>query len=212
MNVRANMNDRAKVFIVDDDDALRDALTMLLETFGYVVSAFRSATDFLASYTPGTCECIILDVSMPDMDGPSLQAELIRRGALLPVIFLSGYATIPLTVNAIKAGAENFLTKPVDGTTLLQQVRETLEKDALRNSTGPCQLAYSRLESLSEREREVLMLAISGCASKEIGKRLGISHRTAEVHRAHILQKTGVSNLLELANIVGMFESIQPPR
>jgi len=205
------MHDRAKIFIVDDEEAVRDALVMLLETAGYEVSTFRSAKEFLTSYTPGNCECLILDVSMPEMDGPALQAELILRGAMLPIIFLSGYGTIPLTVRAMKAGAENFLTKPVEGTSLLMQVSMALEKHTLRKASSDCQPANLRLAKLSDREREVLKLALAGHANKEIGRRLGISHRTAEVHRARILQKTGASNLLELASFAGMFENIQSP-
>ena len=207
------MNDRAKIFIVDDDAAVRDSLAMLLEAAGYAIESFQSAADFLASYTPSTRECIILDVDMPDMDGPALQGELARRGLRLPVIFLSGHGTIPVTVRAIKAGAVDFLTKPVDGSELLGHVQKALEKDSLRQKKiGSYQSIYSRLATLTKREREVLMLAISGLASKEIGHRLGISYRTAEIHRAHILQKTGASNLLELAHIAGLLESLQEPR
>jgi len=206
------MNELARVFIVDDDAAVRDSLAMLLETAGYVVDSFQSAADFLAAYTPGTRECIILDVHMPGMDGPALQGELTRRGLRLPVIFLSGHGTIPVTVRAIKAGAIDFLTKPVDGSVLLAHIKNTLEKDTLpKKKIGSYQSVYSLLETLTKREREVLGLAISGLASKEIGVRLGISYRTAEIHRAHILKKTGASNLLELAHIAGLLKSFQPP-
>jgi FixJ family two-component response regulator len=206
------MSDHAKIFIVDDDAGVRDALTMLLEAAGYTVEAFQCAAEFLDNYTPRAQCCLILDVHMPDMDGPTLQEELIRRGLRLPVIFLSGHGTIPITVRTIKAGAMDFLTKPVDGSVLLAHVKKALEQGMLlKKQIDSHQSASSRLETLTAREREVLMLAISGHASKEIAQHLGISFRTVEIHRAHVLQKTGASNLLELARIPGMLESLQLP-
>jgi FixJ family two-component response regulator len=198
------MNDTARVFVVDDDAAVRDALAMLLETAGYEVATFPGAGDFLNICTPGTAGCVILDVDMPDMDGPSLQQELNRRGVLLPVIFLSGYGTIPVTVSTIKAGALDFLTKPVDGSVLLERVREALEKYAQLQKQSAL---ASRLAILTEREREVMRLAVAGHTSKEIAQRLEISYRTVEIHRAHVMQKTGASNLLELARIAGAINS-----
>jgi FixJ family two-component response regulator len=199
------MSGETKVFVVDDDAAVRDALAMLLETAGYDVATFPGAEDFLSICTPGTSGCIILDLDMPDMDGLSLQLELNRRGLLLPVIFLSGYGTIPVTVRTIKAGALDFLTKPVDGSVLLDRVHEALEKHAqLRKQAAHA----SRLAALTEREREVMQLAVAGYTSKEIAQQLAISYRTVEIHRAHVMQKTGASNLLDLAHIAG---AIKPP-
>jgi FixJ family two-component response regulator len=206
------MNAPATVFIVDDDAAVRDALTMLLEAAGYAVEAFQSAADFLDKLNSDTQGCLILDVNMPDMDGPSLQEELLRRGSRLPVIFLSGHGTIPVTVRAIKAGAMDFLTKPVDGTELLAHVQKALEQGQARQKMiDSYQSAAARLATLTDREREVLNLAISGLVSKEIAQRLGISYRTVEIHRAHILQKTCAPNLLEVARIIGLLESGQSP-
>ena len=207
------MNDNARIFIVDDDAAVRDSLTMLLEAAGYAVETFRCAGDFLGYISHPINGCIILDVNMPDMDGPALQEELIRRGLQLPVIFLSGHGTIPVTVRTIKAGAMDFLTKPVDGSELMGLVQKALEQDSFKQKKmSSYQSVYSRLATLTAREREVLTLAIAGHVSKEIGKRLGISYRTVEIHRARVLQKTGASNLLELAHIAGVLESLQEPR
>ncbi|MEO6975975.1 MAG: response regulator [Gallionella sp.] len=201
------MSDRAKIFIVDDDEGIRDALTMLLEAADYAVEAFKCAADFLVNFTQPVKGCLILDVDMPDMDGPTLQEKLLQRGLQLPVIFLSAHGTIPITVRTIKAGAMDFLTKPVAGTVLLTHVEKALEKYApLQQQDDSHQSLHARLATLTEREREVLKLAISGHASKEIAKNLGISHRTVEIHRAHVLQKTGASNILELAYIAGTLE------
>jgi FixJ family two-component response regulator len=207
------MSDHTMVFIVDDDAAVRDALAMLLEAAGYAVATFPAASDFLDTCTPSTQGCIILDVDMPEMDGPTLQVELIRRGLQLPVIFLTGKGTIPVTVRAMKAGAIDFLTKPVEGSMLLARVKEALEKGswqlkrALANQSGS-----SQLEKLTRREREVMVLAVAGHTSKEIAQRLCISYRTVEIHRAHVMQKTGAANLLELARMANALESRRTPR
>ncbi len=196
------MTDHAKVLVVDDDAAVRDALAMLLEAAGYAVATFRTASEFLDACTPGIQGCIILDVDMPDMDGPTLQKELIRRGLQLPVIFLSGKGTIPVTVSTIKAGAIDFLTKPMDGSVLLARVQEALEQESPRqNRTKSHQSISSRMATLTKREREVMALAVEGHTSKEIAQLLAISYRTVEIHRAHVMQKTGAPNMLALARI-----------
>jgi FixJ family two-component response regulator len=190
------------VFIVDDDAVVLDSLRMLLEAAGYAVATFHGAEDFLEICTPDTHGCIILDVNMPDMDGPALQEELNRRGLQLPVIFLSGHGTIPLTVRTLKAGAMDFLTKPVKGSELLARVQEAMNQCSARQKQAKeVQSVTSKLAMLTEREHEVLKLAVEGHTSKEIAQRLGISYRTVEIHRAHVMQKTGASNMLELARI-----------
>jgi len=206
------MSSDAKVFIVDDDAAVRDSLSMLLEAAGHTVAAFGSAREFLDVSTPGTLGCIILDVDMPDMDGPTLQEEMIQLGLRLPVIFLSGKGTIPVTVRTIKAGAMDFLTKPMDGSVLLVRVQEALEHGSLmQKQSEALESVASRLAALTEREREIMVLAVAGHTSKEIAHLLGISYRTVEIHRAHIMQKTGASNVLELARISNSIDSLQTP-
>ncbi len=191
-----------KVFIVDDDEAVRDSLTMLLEAADHAVETFSCADDFLRVCSSDTRGCIILDVNMPGMDGPMLQEELTHRGLQLPIIFLSGQGTIPVTVRTIKAGAMDFLTKPVDGEVLLARVHEAMERCSVRQKQAEIsQSIAARLATLTEREREIMMLAVAGHSSKEIAQRLDISYRTVEVHRAHVMQKTGTSNILELARI-----------
>lgn len=191
-----------KIYVIDDDEVLRYSLSMLLETAGHRVESYESAMAFLRSGSPGSRGCIILDARMPGMDGPALQAELARQGVNLPVIFLTAHGSIPNAVSAIKAGAVDFLTKPVDGALLLARVHEALVQnrkmaDRIEKSAS----AASLLARLTNREREILSLAIAGNSNKEIARILGISYRTVEIHRSQIMKKTGAANLLELARI-----------
>ncbi len=201
------MSDRNNniVYVIDDDAAVRDGLAMLLETAGHAVAAFGNAGEFLDACTSDYRGCIILDVDMPGMDGIALQEELARRNVQLPVIFLSGKGTIPLTVRAIKAGAVDFLTKPVDRKVLLGRVQQALQQEEAFH------MIALRLADLTEREREITKLAVAGQTSKEIGEQLGISYRTVEIHRTHVMQKTGATSLLQLARIADMFESHPTP-
>lgn len=192
------------VFIIDDSAAIRDSLFLLLETAGLPAAAFACAEDFLAALRPDATGCIVLDVNLPGMHGPDLQAELVRRGVRLPTIFLTAHGDIPTTVRAMKAGAVDFLTKPVDGAVLLARIRSALAtaREAREAETAR-QAAEARLGALTEREQQVLSLAVAGHSNKEIAQQLGISFRTVEVHRAHILQKTGAASLVELALLLG---------
>ena len=193
------MTNTTNVYVVDDDEAVRKSLRMLLKTEGYNVATFSSADEFLTMCNQDTSGCIILDVNMPDMDGPALQEELNRRGLLLPIIFLTGQGSIPLTVRVLKAGASDFLTKPVDGTELLACVNQALIKcEELKIKSAGSQAKALRLATLTERESEIMSLIVAGHANKEIAERLDISPRTVENHRAHIMEKTGATNLREL--------------
>jgi FixJ family two-component response regulator len=195
-----------KVFVVDDDLSVCDSISELLEVAGYTVETFQSAEEFLEICTPDTYGCIILDVNMPGMDGPRLQTELARRKLLLPIIFLSGQGTIPLTVRTIKAGAMDFLTKPVKSSILLTRVQEAMEQlSVLRKRTEVSQFIAGRMALLTERESEVMQLAVAGYTNKEIAQRLGISYRTVEIHRSRIMQKTGAPNVLELARLCSSY-------
>ncbi|MBU0622741.1 MAG: response regulator [Gammaproteobacteria bacterium] len=203
------MSTLANVFVVDDDADVREAITVMLQSAGYIVDAYSGAGDFLAHCTPDTSGCLILDVSMPDMDGPMLQAEMQNRHLKnIQIIFLSGQGTIALTAHTMRAGAMDFLTKPVDGALLLARVKEALERCADTHDRGQDALFNdARLANLTEREREVMMLAIAGLTSKEIAMRLNISYRTVETHRTRLILKTGTSNMVELAHIVAYHES-----
>lgn len=190
------------VFIVDDDPEVRDTLTRMLEQEHMAVEAFATAEDFLAGCRADCCGCIIIEVRMPGMDGMQLQEELSARNIPLPLIFLTGHGDIPMSVRAIKAGAADFLTKPVSCEQLLASVRSAIQQDRqILARIATHRLVVSRLADLTEREREVMALAAVGHPNKEIARRLGISHRTVEIHKAHIMRKTGATDLLDLARI-----------
>lgn len=190
------------VFIIDDDAAVRDSLTLMLEQVGIHVQSFDSAKAFLSAFQSDFSGCIIIDVQMPDVDGLQLQEELSRRKIVLPVIFLTGHGDIPMSVRAIKAGAMDFLTKPVIREKLLVCVQTAFAEaekrvgEMIRN-----QEMISCLAKLTEREREVMVLAVQGRSNKEIASCLGISHRTVEIYKSKIMHKTGAANLLDLARI-----------
>lgn len=190
------------VYIVDDDAAVRDSLTLMIEQAGIYVQSFENAKMFLNAYRPDFSGCIIIDVRMPGMDGLQLQEELIWRKITLPVIFLTGHGDIPMSVRAIKGGAIDFLTKPVIREKLLICVRAAFTEAKKRmNDVTSSQEIKSCLAKLTRREREVMLLAVQGHTNKEIAVCLGISHRTVEIHKSKIMQKTGASNLLDLARI-----------
>lgn len=189
-----------RVFVIDDDAPVRDGLRLMLETAGFEVEVFPSAEVFLEALAPGTRGCIILDLRLPGMSGTELQAELRRRSSELPIVFLTAYGDIPMTVSAVKAGASDVLVKPVEGDRLVERVSEVL-RDAAQRDAG-ADLTRDRLKGLTGREREVLVLAAGGLSNKDIAARLGISFRTVEVHRGHVMQKTQAANMVELLNLV----------
>jgi FixJ family two-component response regulator len=193
----------ATVYVVDDDPAVRDSLSLLLEQEGVVVETFPDGEAFLAACGAApTRSCAIVDVRMPGMDGLQLHAELLRRGIHIPVIFLTGHGDIPMSVRAIKAGAVDFLTKPISGVSLHESLRTALhESERVNSRDQETQTAKQRIDSLTLRERQVMQLAVQGQANKEIARHLGISHRTVEIHRARVMQKTGADTLLDLAQL-----------
>ena len=196
------MKPPATVFVVDDDPAVRDALTLLLEQDDLLVKTFDCAEAFLAVCATLPRACAIVDIRLSGLDGMQLQAELARRNLRLPVIFLTGHGDIPLSVRAIKQGAIDFLTKPVTAADLLASVHAALlASDALDAQATRLRAAASRIVGLTERERQVMALAVEGLANKEIARRLGISHRTVEIHKTRIMHKTGAESLVDLLRI-----------
>ena len=198
------MTDRI-VFIVDDDAAVRDSLSLLLETAGYRVICFDSGEAFLAAHPDTRAGCVLLDLRMDGMSGLEVQNKMTSAGLHLPVVFLTAHGDIPTTVRAIKAGAVDFLTKPVDATVLIERIDAALALQQEAAAQAAVMAAdRTRLGRLTVREQEVLKLAIQGHSNKDIARRLGISHRTVEFHRSHILEKTGCGSLLELAGLAAL--------
>jgi FixJ family two-component response regulator len=196
------MNDAGTIFIVDDDLAVRDSLESLFDAAGYAVEAYPDAKAFLGACGPQRPGCLVLDMQMPGMSGLDLQAALVERGDSRPIIFLTAHGTVPTTVRALKGGAFDFLEKPADGGALLNLVHRALQRDAEeRRAAAQHDLARQRCDALTQRELEVLQLVIAGKSNKDIGRELDISHRTVELHRMRIMQKTGAQNVIELAAI-----------
>lgn len=194
----------AIVFVVDDDPMIRDSLSLLLETEGLVVKSYGSAESFLAAVDSDRTGCLVLDVCLPGMGGPALQAELQRRNIHMPILYLTAHGDIPTTVRAMRAGADDFLTKPPDVAVLLKRIRLALNRSVVEQQQRTVRLATNkRLDTLTPREREILSLAMTGHSNKHIARQLGISFRTVEVHRSNILHKMGATTLLELALSIG---------
>ena len=191
------------VFVVDDDDAVRNSLRMLLKSAGVHAEASASAQEFLSTYEVTQPGCLVLDVRMPGMSGLEMQHELNLRGATIPVIFITGHGDIPMAVEAMQHGAFDFLQKPFRDQELLDRVQRALVRDA-DYRTRLCQTdrIRERLASLSPREREVLDLVTQGKANKMVAGDLGVSQRTVEIHRAHVMQKMEAGSLAELVRMM----------
>lgn len=187
------------VYVVDDDAAVRKGLARLLRSAGVTVETFASATEFLARDHFEGVACILLDVRMPGVDGMELQAHLKEQGIDLPIIFLTGHGDIPMSVEAMKKGALDFLTKPVDEGPLLDVVRRALLRNrADRSNRLETQSVRARLESLTPREREVLRCVITGARNKQIAAHLGIAEKTVKIHRGQVMKKLGLTTVAEL--------------
>jgi len=190
------------VFIVDDDAPLLRALSRLLREHGWQVATFASAEDFLAQRDAGAPGCLVLDVNLPGLDGLALQRRLAEDGPALPIVFLSGHGDIPMTVQAIKAGAVDFLTKPVAVQALLAAVRTGVELDTTaRSKLALSTLRQQRLDSLTPREREVLAGLMAGKLNKQIAADLGIVEQTVKFHRARIMERMQARTVAELMHL-----------
>jgi FixJ family two-component response regulator len=201
------------VFLVDDDPSYRQSLRMLLEEEGLQVDDFGSAADFLMAYRAQRPGCLVLDVRMPEMSGIELQMQLTERKIRLPIIFLTGHGDVPMSVEAMKAGAVDFIEKPFDSDMLLNSIREAIARDAqLRANRDERVKFVRRFRGLTRRESEVMKLVVSGKPNKEIASVLSVSPRTVEVHRARVMQKMGADSVPELismavkANVHGLWK------
>ncbi len=191
------------VFIVDDDEAVRNSLRLLVRSVGLPAVTANSAQDFLATYDPADPGCLILDVRMPGLSGIELQQQLNLRGAVIPVIFITGHGDIPMAVEAMRQGAFDFLQKPFRDQELIDRIQRALEKDRTNRAALLEQgRIKARRDSLTPREREVLELVTSGKPNKVMAADLGLSQRTVEIHRARVMEKMGATSLAQLVRMV----------
>lgn len=190
------------VHVVDDDDALRDAIGSLLQVSGFRVRLYADGAALLRGVDVGTEGCLVLDVRMPGMNGLEVQRTLKERGVAMPVVMLTGHGDVPMAVAALKAGAIDFLEKPFDVMVLIERIGEALAQDAAaRSRRDAAAEAGARVGLLSPREREVMELVAQGLSNKAIAGRLGIGPRTVETHRARVMEKTGATNVSELTRL-----------
>jgi len=190
------------VFIVDDDKSVRKALTRLIKSVGLKVEAFSSANEFLKRDPHDGPACLVLDVRMPGLSGLDLQAELDRAKRTLSIVFISGHGSIPMSVQAIKAGAVDFLEKPFEEQALLDAVHHALQKDsAARQKLSELNEIQKRVDSLTPREREVFALVVTGLLNKQIAFELGTSEKTIKVHRARVMHKMQADSLPDLVRM-----------
>jgi two-component system, LuxR family, response regulator FixJ len=195
--------DTPTVFVVDDDEGVRNSLRFLLKSVGLTVRTLSSAGEFLDSYRPSQPGCLVLDVRMPGMSGLELQQQLNLRGATLPVIFITGHGDVPMAVEAMQHGAFDFLQKPFRDQDLIDRIQRGLERDARsRGSLAQHAKIRQRIESLTPREREVLTLMTQGKPNKVMAAELGVSQRTVEIHRARVMEKSGAASLAQLVRMV----------
>lgn len=191
------------VHVVDDDEAIRDALSWLLRSRGVHARTWASGEAFLAAWTAETHGCVVLDVRMDGMSGIEVQDELIARGSRMPVLFLTGHGDVPLAVAALKKGAFDFVEKPFNDNVLVDRILEAMRlDDVLRREDAEQASLDSRLARLSPREREVLDRIVAGDYNKSIADALGIAVRTVEVHRSHVFEKMGVRSAVELTRLL----------
>ncbi len=204
------MSELSTVFIVDDDEAVRDSLSFLMQSVGLPTETFDSADSFLQANPVGRAGCLLLDIRMPGMSGLELQGLLGERDIRLPVIFISGHADVPMAVRALKAGAFDFVEKPFNDQLLLDCVQRAIEADRQqRQSEAQLDEWRERMASLTPREREVMELVVDGAANKVISATLGVSLKTVEAHRARVMDKLKADSLSNLVRMCVMLKAAQ---
>jgi FixJ family two-component response regulator len=193
----------ATVFIVDDDAGVRSSIRVLLKSIGIAATALGSAKEFLDGFDPEQPGCLVLDIRMPGMSGMELQQQLNLKGAILPVIFITGHGDVPMAVEAMQHGAFDFLQKPFRDQDLIDRIQKALARDRdTRASLRKHSQIRERLDSLTPREKEVLKLLTAGQQNKVMAGELGLSQRTVEIHRAHVMEKMGASSVAQLVRMV----------
>ncbi|MET0377903.1 MAG: response regulator transcription factor [Spongiibacteraceae bacterium] len=195
--------DTARVYIVEDDEAVRESLQLVLESIGYRVAVYESATRFIDGWNADMAGCLVLDIRMPGMNGMELQRRLNERNSILPIIFVTGHGDVPMAVEAMQQGAVDFVQKPYREQELLEKIERAFRLDRdNRQSLQSRQDIAARLSSLTPRELEVLRLMVEGKANKVIAIDLNISQRTVEIHRARVMEKLGANSLAHLVRMV----------
>jgi two-component system response regulator FixJ len=193
---------KATVFVVDDDQAMRNSLKWLIESVGVNVESFASADEFLGRYEPGRPGCLVLDVRMPGMSGLDLQEHLVSRNIRIPAVIITGHGDVPMAVRAMKAGAVDFIEKPFNDEALLDAIRRALATEERERSEQFENLEIqARVEHLTPREREVMEMVTDGLSNKEIANALGVSAKTIEAHRARVMEKMQAGSLAELVRM-----------
>jgi FixJ family two-component response regulator len=193
---------RPVVYLLDDEPEMVKALARLLRAKRFDVRPFTSVQAFLQAYRPQEAACLVLDVAMPELDGLELQRRLTHQGILIPIIFLTGHGDIPMSVRAVKAGATDFLTKPVDAAALVRAIDAALQAAQVRHQAIVETAAWTaRLATLTPREREVMEHVVAGRLNKQIAAELGTGEQNIKLHRAHLMQKMGVESLADLVRI-----------
>jgi FixJ family two-component response regulator len=201
------------VFVVDDDVSVRDSLAALVRCAGWRPETFSSAKDFLSRTRDGSPSCLVLDVELPDLNGLELQARMATDGTAMPIIFITGYGDIPMSVRAMKAGAAEFLTKPFEPDVMLQAIRVALERSqASLAHASEIKALRVRYERLTRREREVFAWVVSGLLNKQVGAELGMTEATVKAHRGQVMQKMEADSLAELVRIAARLEILLPSR
>jgi FixJ family two-component response regulator len=190
------------IFVIDDDPSVRKSLSRLLESLGFNTETFASAEEFLKRGHFDGLGCIVLDVRMPGLSGMDLQRELNKADYSMPIVFITGHGNIPMTVQAMKGGAVDFLTKPFDDEELLQAVEKAMEVDRnVRAERAEVRDVLRRVEKLTPREHEIVRYIIAGMLNKQIAFRLGIAEKTVKIHRGHIMEKLAADSVAELVRV-----------
>jgi len=214
MSAAAKSQQKPIVFVVDDDISVRESLELLIKFAGWQPEMFASAGEFLARPRTSTPSCMVLDVSLPDLDGLELQKLIASERTDMPIIFITGHGDVPMTVRAMKAGAVEFLTKPFDDELLLSAIRHAIKRSAsVLSDRAEITALRTSYESLTPREQEVLRLVVAGMLNKQIGLKLGISEITVKAHRGKMMQKMkadSVADLVKTAVRLGLAPARNP--